>query len=52
MIERDYEAGGLMGNGLVNNDWLQEYDDFEDDYVDPREWAHEYQDFQGKKRED
>lgn len=46
MIEHDY-AGGLMGNGLVNNDWLQEYDDFEDDYADPREWAREYETFQG-----
>lgn len=42
---QDFEPA--MGTGLVNNDWLQEYDDFEDDFSDPLRWEQEYQGFKG-----
>ena len=53
MIEQDYSPSA---DGLVNNDWVQQYDkfdgdeyntDFTSEFNDPREWAREYESFEG-----
>lgn len=60
MIEQDFGPGQ---DGLVNNDWVREYDQFDEDeystdynpdynnmdfnFGDPREWAKEYESFEG-----
>lgn len=55
MIEQDFSPSA---DGLVNNDWVREYDQFEEDeyttdynpdfnFNDPREWAREYENFEG-----
>lgn len=53
VIEQDFITPS-MEDGLVNNDWLQQYDQFneEDDLQDPRDWARDYEGFNGAISDD
>jgi len=53
VIEQDFAP---TSDGLINNDWVQQYDkfdeedfntDFSTEFNDPREWAREYESFEG-----